>query len=488
MMIEHLRRRRSLCILLLSAAFACGAAAAQDQRAALFADANQSLAAAKKADAELLAPQAYERGMRAYTDANSDLERGRSTERIRTALADAVTAFKHAAQTAESAKVTLAALIKTRTDAANAHADKFAAEQWTSAEEGFGAAARRLESGDLRGSRNRAEEAEKQYRDAELSAIKAQYLSQTQALLAEADQARVPRYAPKTFAHAQALLGQAEQALNQNRYDTDLPRSLARQANQEARHAIYLAKEIREMRANNLDTEDIILEYEAPLLEIAAAADKSPQLDQGVDAIAKDLAAYIEDLREQAQQSQNDLEESRTRVAELEDEVRDLDKRLGGVSQERVALVQKLEAEQHVRDQFDTIEKLFARDEARVSREGNTLVLRMVGLTFPSGQTEIGSADSALLEKVRQAVNIFPNAQVVIEGHTDSYGSDAANLELSRKRAEAVKAYLTTQLGVPGFRISAMGYGETRPIASNDTQEGRERNRRIDIRILPQVE
>jgi outer membrane protein OmpA-like peptidoglycan-associated protein len=487
MMIENLRLRLSVGILLLSAVLA-GGAAAQDQRAALLAEADQALAAAKKADAERLAPQGYARGMQAYADADSDFKRGRKTDRIRAELADAVAAFKQAAQTAESAKVTLAPLIKTRNDAANARADKFAAEQWSAAEQGFAAAARRLESGDLRGSNSRAEAAEKLYRDAELSAIKAQYLSQTQALLAEAEQARVPRYAPKTFAHAQALLAQAEQALDQNRYDTDLPRSLARQANQEARHAIFLAKEIRGMRDQDLGTEDIILEYEAPLVEIAAAADKSPQLEQGVDAIAKDLVAYIEELREQTQQTQSDLEESRTRVAELEDEVRDLDKRLGGVSQERVALVQKLEAEKHVRDQFDTIEKLFTRDEARVSREGNTLVLRMVGLTFPSGGTEIGSADDKLLDKVRRAVDVFPNAQVVIEGHTNSYGSDSANMELSRKRAEAVKDYLANQLGVPSFRISAVGYGETRPIASNDTKEGRARNRRIDIRILAQVE
>jgi outer membrane protein OmpA-like peptidoglycan-associated protein len=354
--------------------------------------------------------------------------------------------------------------------------------------EAFDGADRGLESGEIRGARSRADDAEKLYRDAELTAIKAQYLSQTRALLAQAEQARVARYAPKTLAHAQELLMQAEHELNENRYDTDLPRSLAREANQEARHAIYLASAIRTMRDDDLETEDIILAYEAPLVRIAAAADKVPQLDQGVDAIAKDLVAYIEELRETSKQNQTDLDDSRARIAELEDEIRDLDQRLGGVSQERVALIQKLEAEQRIRDQFDSIESLFKREEARVSREGNTLVLRMVGLTFPSGRAEIDAGHRDLLDKVRQAVNVFPNSQVVVEGHTDSYGGDDSNMALSRKRAEAVKDYLTTQLGVPAFRISAVGYGETRPIASNDTEQGRVRNRRIDIRIEPQVE
>ena len=75
----------------------------------------------------------------------------------------------------------------------------------------------------------------------------------------------------------------------------------------------------------------------------------------------------------------------RTRVGELEEEIRDLDERLGGVSQERVALVQRLEAEERIREQFATIENLFGRDEARVSREGNRMIIRLVGLTFQSG-------------------------------------------------------------------------------------------------------
>ena len=61
-------------------------------------------------------------------------------------------------------------------------------------------------------------------------------------------------------------------------------------------------------------------------------------------------------------------------------------------------------------------------------------------------------------------------------------------MALSRTRAEAVGQYLTNQFGIPAFRISAVGYGETRPIANNETQQGRARNRRIDIRIEPQLE
>ena len=90
-------------------------------------------------------------------------------------------------------------------------------------------------------------------------------------------------------------------------------------------------------------------------------------------------------------------------IAELEDEIRELDEQLGGVSQERVVLVQRLEAEARIREQFEMIENLFEREEARVSREGNNLILRLVGLTFESGSTEILEQHRELLEKVARA-------------------------------------------------------------------------------------
>ena len=478
----------SLACLLVAISAAAQEPAPRDLRATLFAETDQALAAARAANAELLAPATFNRGLEAYAAAESDLARGRNIDRIRDALSSAAGAFAEAGDAAEIANITLAAVIKTRADAANANAATFAAELWAEASEGFNTAARRLETGDIRGARSRADEAEALYRDAELTAIKAQYLSQTRALLAEADQARVPRLAPRTYEKARALLGEAERELNENRYDTDLPRSLAQQANYEARHAIYLAGLIDRLREQDQSLEDLILSYEQPLSDISAAADKAAQLDKGIEPVVTELVAYIEGLREQAAQAELDLTDTRTRVAELEEEIRDLDERLGGVSQERVALVQRLEAEARIREQFAAIENLFTRDEARVSREGNRMIIRLVGLTFQSGQDVVRPAYRPLLDKVRQAADVFPRSQIVVEGHTDSYGGDENNLALSRRRAEAVSAYLTTELNVPAFRISPVGYGETQPIANNDTEQGRERNRRIDVIIEPQLE
>ncbi len=308
------------------------AVAQQDLHATLFVEADKAQTEAKAANAEQLAPGTYQRAAEAYAAAESDLTRGRPQDRVRTDAAAAAKVFRQAKDAAETASVTLASVIKTRADAANANAATFAAQQWTSATERFDSAMKRLEAGDVRGAHSRADEAEALYRDAELTSIKAQYLSQTRALLAEADQGRVSRFAPKTYESARSLLAQAERALNENRYDTDLPRSLAQQANYQARHAIYLAKVISSMREENRSIEDVILSYEDALVQIGAAADEVVQLDKGVDPVTTDLVAYVEQLREGAAQSQADARDSRKRIGDLEEEVRNLDTQLGGVS------------------------------------------------------------------------------------------------------------------------------------------------------------
>lgn len=461
---------------------------AQELRSTLFAEADQRLEAARESEAELLAPISFGRGLEAYTDAEEDLSRGRNLERIRGAIREAIAAFDSAIEASEIARITLASLIKTRDDALNANAPTFADRQWQEAEELFYSSTRRLEGEDIRSARSRADEAEALYRDAELIAIKAQYLSDTRALLAEADQLRVDRYAPKTLTRAQSLLQQAERELAQNRYDTDYPRSLAQQANYEARHAIHLAELISDMRDSDATEEDLILQFEEPLIQIAASADIAARLDDGTEPVVTQVTTFIEELRELSRTTEFDLENARARIGELEEEIRTLDDQLGGVSQERSTLVQRLEAEARIRGQFDTVEQLFTREEARVSREGNDIVLRLVGLTFPSGSATVSTQYRSLLGRVRQAADVFPRSQIVIEGHTDSYGSDETNLELSRERAEAVSRFLAEEYAIQEFRMTAVGYGETRPIANNETAQGRARNRRIDIRIEPQLD
>ncbi|HYM35056.1 MAG TPA: OmpA family protein, partial [Steroidobacteraceae bacterium] len=127
------------------------------------------------------------------------------------------------------------------------------------------------------------------------------------------------------------------------------------------------------------------------------------------------------------------------------------------------------------------VENAFTPNEAHVFRQGDDLVISLTGITFPTGKSSIEPSSFGLMTKVQEAIKLFPNASFIVEGHTDADGSDSANLILSQDRADAVKQYLISNAGVNAEKISSIGYGESRPVASNQNAEGKARNRRIDL-------
>jgi outer membrane protein OmpA-like peptidoglycan-associated protein len=111
-----------------------------------------------------------------------------------------------------------------------------------------------------------------------------------------------------------------------------------------------------------------------------------------------------------------------------------------------------------------------------------------VNLTFESGflfdvnKAELKPDTIANLNKLAEILQKYPDTNIIIEGHTDSTGKDDYNMALSEKRAKAVQDYLVQQK-VDKSRMSAKWYGESKPIASNDTEEGKSQNRRVEISI-----
>jgi len=472
--------------LLLLAIFVLGAgsAVAQDElRKTFFKDVDAARAAADAVNANLLAPRSYSAAVKDYDAADVGLNRGRNIEYVRNKVGRAENNFQTATTTAELAKTVLSQVMKSRQDAANAKSPQMAPEIWDKAQREFGSAIRYLERGDLKNAKRKDIEATSLYRDAELIAIKAQYLTETRRLLADADRARVGRYAPMTLGKAKQLLAEAEKELNENRYDTDRPRNLARQANYEAKHAIYLSEVIRDVRDKDLTVEQLVLYWEDSMNQIAGAADIVPAMAAGPEELTSELVAYVEDQSNEIQSLQQESESGILRLADMEEEIRALDQRLGGATVERAALVQRLQAQARVKEQFEQVEKMFRRSEARVFREGNNVILRMVGLSFDSGKSELRQGSFDLLTKVEKAIDVFPRSELVVEGHTDSYGGDESNQRLSQQRAESVQNYMINAMRIPSYRIIATGFGETNPVANNETESGRARNRRIDIVI-----
>ncbi|MCP1468391.1 outer membrane protein OmpA-like peptidoglycan-associated protein [Sphingobium sp. OAS761] len=123
-----------------------------------------------------------------------------------------------------------------------------------------------------------------------------------------------------------------------------------------------------------------------------------------------------------------------------------------------------------------------------VIRDGDNLLLRMPsGITFGYDSATVQPQFQPTLNDVASVLAQYPKTYIDVLGHTDSDGSDAYNQGLSERRAQAVANYLVSR-GVQSARIGTRGYGETQPIASNATEEGKAANRRVEIKIAPVTE
>jgi len=120
-----------------------------------------------------------------------------------------------------------------------------------------------------------------------------------------------------------------------------------------------------------------------------------------------------------------------------------------------------------------------------VTRQGDRIMLNMPSnITFDTDSADIKSGFFDVLNSVALVLKEYNKTLVNVTGHTDSTGSDQYNLNLSQRRAQIVGQYLISQ-GIDPTRIAAQGMGETQPIASNDTPEGRQQNRRVQIELAP---
>ncbi|MDD4857253.1 MAG: OmpA family protein [Candidatus Krumholzibacteria bacterium] len=121
---------------------------------------------------------------------------------------------------------------------------------------------------------------------------------------------------------------------------------------------------------------------------------------------------------------------------------------------------------------------------AKIERVGEGIKITFdSGILYDVDKAVLRPEAKTNLDKMAAILNKYPDTNILVEGHTDATGSDEHNLELSRQRAQSVENYLAG-LGVDPSRFTVMGYGESQPIATNDTDEGRQQNRRVELAIM----
>jgi len=140
------------------------------------------------------------------------------------------------------------------------------------------------------------------------------------------------------------------------------------------------------------------------------------------------------------------------------------------------------------RQEAEMRDALAASEAAAVRREGELLAITLKGdVSFDLDSDVVRPGLYNEMDRIAQIMIKYPQTSILVEGHTDSTGSETYNQQLSERRAGSVKNLLV-QRGVQEFRVNILGYGESRPVATNATPEGRQMNRRVEIRINPNAQ
>lgn len=141
----------------------------------------------------------------------------------------------------------------------------------------------------------------------------------------------------------------------------------------------------------------------------------------------------------------------------------------------------------YMENQEAALQQNFAASEsASIQRDANVLAVTFKSdVLFDSGSATLKPGAYQEINRVSQVLTQYPETRIMVAGHTDSDGSEAFNQDLSVRRAEAVRSALVSQ-GVSPARITTMGFGESQPIADNNTAAGKQLNRRVVITIVPQ--
>lgn len=180
-----------------------------------------------------------------------------------------------------------------------------------------------------------------------------------------------------------------------------------------------------------------------------------------------------------AQAKTRQLEDQRAGLSErrdserLESRTREADRALDAAEQARA------DAEA-ARDDSDALRREIAELNAKETERG--LVVTLGDMLFETGNSQLKGNAFANLSKLSSFLNKYPERTLIIEGHTDSVGSESSNQSLSQRRADSVQQYLLQQ-GVASNRLTAVGQGENSPVASNDSTSGRALNRRVEVII-----
>jgi len=439
------------------------------------------LAVAYKNQLNVLAPTWFAKAESSLGEAKKGLEKGGELSEILRNAAEGQEHLRKAEEITKVTRTTLSDVIECRNLARQAGAAKLGYD-YTSAEQTFLSLTEAIERGDLAYAEKHKAGLAATFRRLELRAIKVETLGEVRKLIEQAEDTKVGKIAPRSFKIAQYKLSEADAFITEHPYEKEMML-------QKANEALFMSQRLFQVsdqseKFKTMKPEEMTLWVEDILYDITFRLEATDMRNQPYEVQVKNILASIEALQKDRQFMFDKVETLKSEIESKNSQIAELE----GKTREQQIIKERLAAEKQFNQLFIEVQNLFSPDEAEVYKKGDSLIIRLRAIQFPVGKSVIMPDNYSLISKIQQSIRIFGEPDVSIEGHTDSTGSNELNEHLSQQRAESVRQYLLANKTLPDDRIVAVGYGSSKPLASNATEEGRAVNRRIDVIIKPQYQ
>jgi len=402
---------------------------------------------------------------------------------------EAVLRIKTAKKQAVKAKYVFEDVLKARQKAKDANANSLIPDAFNDAEAKFAKMLAWLEVGEEDKAKRDINPLKNQYLALELKALKSNMLSFAEQAITQAKKNDVNDIAPRTVAQAEDEYQLALATLEADRTDTT-------KANVHSNRAIWLVKRAKGIDDINtffenakFDEEQKILWYQEQLSNVMSPLMSDISFDQSNKEVIASLRGSLVQVLEERQSLNANIESKQEQLSQLKESSQSRESKMARDSEEallaaRLELDREQKAKREDDERFASVQSLFSEDEANVYRQINNVLIRAQGFSFKPGASEIDSTNFVILNKIIEAIKRFPDAKIVVSGHTDATGSADLNLELSTARAKTVTNFITQVGLIASDRLTFKGFGKEKPVASNETVEGRAQNRRVEILIV----
>jgi len=359
---------------------------------------------------------------------------------------------------------------------------KFRADLSKRAEGDFARVVEAFENGHERKARDVAKMARNTVHAAEVVAAREQISKPLGRAIAGARRVKARRYAPKALTTAAKAHSTVERIIKESPNEQTRAYSIAKRGEMQARRAMRISRLGQKFDKKSSAVEGWIDAQDGRMRMLGKAL--NVELNRG-----QTPEEQLELLKQAAQEIQQN---NAAQLADADGQIRELSEKLSKYETKYKTdmaamgeIRRKLQLKREAEAKIKRLTKLFDPTNVKILLTPDAdVILRLKKLNFRSGSAVIPPNTYSILDHVVESITIFNNRNVRVEGHTDSVGANLYNQDLSERRALAVQDYLRGRMESGHVNISGVGFGEDKPIANNETPEGRERNRRIDIVLL----